>query len=114
MVTMIVVDLTSSQVGQFTSFISTRTSCRKDRSLRGYCAIFPTGSISENPLTLWLCSSLFIFAASAISAAAFNLPQAPSHLLARPLPVGELAGEEGFEPPLSVLETDGLPLNLLP
>src|SRR5450432_706438 len=25
-----------------------------------------------------------------------------------------LAGEEGFEPPLSVLETDGLPLNLLP
>src|ERR1700722_2157948 len=26
----------------------------------------------------------------------------------------ELAGEEGFEPPLSVLETDGLPLNLLP
>ena len=26
----------------------------------------------------------------------------------------EVAGEEGFEPPLSVLETDGLPLNLLP
>jgi hypothetical protein len=26
----------------------------------------------------------------------------------------KLAGEEGFEPPLSVLETDGLPLNLLP
>jgi hypothetical protein len=25
-----------------------------------------------------------------------------------------VAGEEGFEPPLSVLETDGLPLNLLP
>ena len=30
------------------------------------------------------------------------------------LPTQELAGEEGFEPPLSVLETDGLPLNLLP
>ena len=26
----------------------------------------------------------------------------------------KVAGEEGFEPPLSVLETDGLPLNLLP
>jgi hypothetical protein len=32
-----------------------------------------------------------------------------------PLPLtSNLAGEEGFEPPLSVLETDGLPLNLLP
>src|SRR5580704_4832443 len=29
-------------------------------------------------------------------------------------PSFNLAGEEGFEPPLSVLETDGLPLNLLP
>src|SRR4029077_19738796 len=40
----------------------------------------------------------------------------PVKLASRPpaLPAKELAGEEGFEPPLSVLETDGLPLNLLP
>jgi hypothetical protein len=31
-----------------------------------------------------------------------------------PASTAKLAGEEGFEPPLSVLETDGLPLNLLP
>ena len=35
-----------------------------------------------------------------------------SHLLAASCE--NLAGEEGFEPPLSVLETDGLPLNLTP
>ena len=34
--------------------------------------------------------------------------------LASPPVSKRLAGEEGFEPPLSVLETDGLPLNLLP
>src|SRR5580658_5542025 len=41
------------------------------------------------------------------------------HLRVRRCPLAvpasiNLAGEEGFEPPLSVLETDGLPLNLLP
>src|ERR1700735_49048 len=36
------------------------------------------------------------------------------HYSLAPFPYCELAGEEGFEPPLSVLETDGLPLNLLP
>ena len=30
------------------------------------------------------------------------------------MPSGELAGAEGFEPPLAVLETAGLPLNLRP
>src|SRR5579864_3812428 len=32
----------------------------------------------------------------------------------RPPPLKKLAGEEGFEPPHPVLETGGLPLNLLP
>ena len=31
-----------------------------------------------------------------------------------PTPETELAGAEGFEPPLAVLETAGLPLNLRP
>ena len=38
--------------GQFTCFISTRTSCRKLRSRFGYAPSFPAGSISENPLDL--------------------------------------------------------------
>src|SRR6185437_8374158 len=48
-----------------------------------------------------------------------HLPSArlcsPSRLTTRQFRCPQiLAGEEGFEPPLSVLETDGLPLNLLP
>src|ERR1700677_2936572 len=46
-------------------------------------------------------------------------PEPPRHSRFRPASATharptKLAGEEGFEPPLSVLETDGLPLNLLP
>src|SRR6202030_2703788 len=103
-ITTIVVDITSSRDGQLTSFISRRTSCRNARSRRGYSAIFPTGDSRENPLTRCSDSSLFNFAACAISRAC--VPVAIGRF-AQP---AKLAGEEGFEPPLSVLETDGLPL----
>src|SRR6202049_4503036 len=53
--------------------------------------------------------SSFNFSASAIdSFKSFPSPRLPSPSAA------EVAGEEGFEPPLSGLETDGLPFNLLP
>src|SRR5580704_14051600 len=107
-----VVEITSAREGQFTCFISTRTSCRKLRNRFGYVASLPTGSRSANPLTFSFASSRFVLAACAINLAAF----APSNLFHPPASAScyELAGEEGFEPPLSVLETDGLPLNLLP
>src|ERR1700732_1341090 len=108
-ITTIVVDITSSRDGQLTCFISSRTSCRKDRNRRGYSAIFPTGDSRENPLTRCSDSSLFNFAACAISRAACVLVA-----IGRFAQPAKLAGEEGFEPPLSVLETDGLPLKLLP
>src|ERR1700680_3203815 len=53
--------------------------------------------------------SSFNFSASAIdSFKSFPSPRLP------PPSAAEVAGEEGFDPPRSVLETDGLPLNLLP
>src|SRR5580700_3417964 len=75
-----VVEITSAREGQFTCFISTRTSCRKLRSRRGYVASLPTGSSSANPLTLSFASSRFVLAACAIDLTAF----APSNLFHPP------------------------------
>src|SRR5277367_466823 len=113
-VTTTVVEITSARDGQFTCRISTRTSCRNERNRFGYPPSFCTGSKSANPLTRWDSSSRFLRIASAISLRTFvsqpyNPAAFPAHCF-----TNKLAGEEGFEPPLSVLETDGLPLNLLP
>jgi hypothetical protein len=106
-----VVTKTSCRVGQVTWRISTRTSCRKPRHRRGYSprrAKRPATS-NDGPR---LCVSSFFNFPTWVAIVRYslrprsNLPGLPS--------VAEVAGEEGFEPPLSVLETDGLPLNLLP
>src|SRR5580693_4669666 len=113
-VTTMVVEITSARDGQFTCRISTRTSCRNERNRFGYPPSFCTGSKSANPLTRWDSSSRLVRIASAISLRHFvSQPCNPAAFPARRF-TNKLAGEEGFEPPLSVLETDGLPLNLLP
>jgi hypothetical protein len=69
-ITTIVVDHTSNREGQFTCFISMRTSWKKVPSLLKDSEAFPTGDIRENPLTRCSSSSRFNFAACAIPSTA--------------------------------------------
>src|SRR6266446_887999 len=95
-----VVTTTSCRVGQVTWRSSTRTSCRNSPQRLGYCikrsqSARPRDS-GTSPDMAWL----------------FN--RSACNAIYPRFPTSGLAGEEGFEPPHPVLETGGLPLNLLP
>src|SRR6266699_2611026 len=95
-----VVTTTSCRVGQVTWRSSTRTSCRNSPQRLGYCikrsqSARPRDS-GTSPDMAWL----------------FN--RSACNAIDPRFPTSGLAGEEGFEPPHPVLETGGLPLNLLP
>src|SRR5438105_11672115 len=94
-----VVTTTSCRVGQVTWRNSTRTSCRNSPQRFG-CSLIR----SQRALVRDSGASPDI----AFNRSACNAIFSVSHF-----PLG-LAGEEGFEPPHPVLETGGLPLNLLP
>ena len=95
-----VVTTTSCRVGQVTWRSSTRTSCRNSPQRLG-CSLIRSQSA---PVRDSGASPDVAFNRSACNAIVPQLPDCPFGL----------AGEEGFEPPHPVLETGGLPLNLLP
>src|SRR5579883_1596826 len=94
-----VVTITSCRVGHVTWRSSTRTSCRNSPQRFG-CSLIRSHSAPVRD-------------SGASPDIAFNRSACNAIELYYLLPFG-LAGEEGFEPPHPVLETGGLPLNLLP
>src|SRR5579872_7042553 len=117
-----VVIKTSRRVGQVTWRISTRTSCRNPRHRCGCSARRPKKPSISSGEPRPSVSSVFNFPTCVAIVRRSLRPQpaccvyrlATSRCPRLPPSPAKLAGEEGFEPPLSVLETDGLPLNLLP
>jgi hypothetical protein len=103
---------TSWREGQVTFFISTRTSCRNFPQRFGVSirrAKNPGSPRSRSSRRPDSAASATVFTVALSSCRYRNLVAPPAHYA--PL---NLAGEEGIEPPHPVLETGGLPLNLLP
>src|SRR5690348_15499757 len=98
-----VVTTTSCWLGQVTWRSSTRTSCRNSPHCLGCCLIRSHSA----PVRDSGASPDIAFNRSACNAIALQFPTSFIRTFG-------LAGEEGFEPPHPVLETGGLPLNLLP
>src|SRR6266852_9378545 len=127
-ITTVVVDTTSSLLGQVTCFISTRTSCRNSRA---------SATVPETrwpmpaaaPVIALLPDSSFFTFTDCVAIKPLHFPEQacspfrPSRfppLLVKRLSdcalAGRqtLAGEEGFEPPYPVLETGVLAVGRLP
>jgi hypothetical protein len=116
MITTVVVACTSLREGVTTLRISARTSLRK-RVNSFHCPSRPRPNFESGPWLLarplYLRSPLPFFAVPLL----LSLPCFQFLRARRPawrIPVLNLAGAEGFEPPSSVLETDSLAVELTP
>src|SRR5215813_14124414 len=111
MTTMMVVLVTSCRVGQETFFISSTTSCQKLRILFRK----PEGLDNKLSFSSSFRSSINAAPSCVRDAAIFStstfLPILPSRAQVQ---AQKLAGVSGFEPELSVLETDVLTVNTIP
>src|SRR5580765_5218830 len=124
--TTVVVEITSSLLGQVTCFISTRTSCMNSRvsatvpetrcpipAAAPVMALLPDSSFFTFTACVAMKPSVLPGAAALAPSFRFRAPAGQAPLLRAAFRRQSLAGEEGFEPPYPVLETGVLAVGRL-